>query len=338
MMGTRILAVATHLAEERRTTAETERRIESASPGVRIPGGLIERLTGVREVREADAETMCSDLAVRAVRALEERRPGSLATADLLIFASAGQDLIEPATSHIVAAKLGFTGPVFDVKNACNSVLEAMNVARALIAAGQAEHILICSGERPTTAARWALEQESDFFRAFAGYTMGDAGAALLLGPDDGGEPGPVIVGYRTLSRSRHWDVGTLASGGTIDPDATHGRYFTMDGARLFEAFQAITPDKWAELEAGSGSNIDRCRYVLIYQVAIAHLDAVRHTLGATAEQLVVLLPEQGNIASCTILRQLEVAMSRGELQSGDEVMLVGLAGGISVAMMGLRW
>ena len=40
---------------------------------------------------------------------------------DLLIFASASQDLIEPATSHIVASLLGANGvPVMDVVHNSN--------------------------------------------------------------------------------------------------------------------------------------------------------------------------------------------------------------------------
>jgi 3-oxoacyl-[acyl-carrier-protein] synthase III len=50
-----------------------------------------------------------SDLAVAAARKLIDEQPGDI---DLLMIASASQDLIEPATSHIVSAKLGLSAPV----------------------------------------------------------------------------------------------------------------------------------------------------------------------------------------------------------------------------------
>ena len=74
-----------------------------------------------------------------------DEQPGDI---DLLMFASASQDLIEPATSHIVSAKLGLSAPVFDVKNACNSVINALQVADALIRAGSHRRILVVSGAR----------------------------------------------------------------------------------------------------------------------------------------------------------------------------------------------
>ena len=55
---------------------------------------------------------------------------------DVLIFASAGQDLIEPATANIVQEKLGTACQAFDVKNACNSFLNGLQLAESLILSG----------------------------------------------------------------------------------------------------------------------------------------------------------------------------------------------------------
>jgi len=98
-----------------------------------------------------------SDLAVAASRIALEESPGPI---DLMIFASASQDLIEPATSHIVAAKLGLTAPAMDIKNACNSVINAMQVAEALIASGQYRRVLIAIEEQPSHAVHWQVRDQ----------------------------------------------------------------------------------------------------------------------------------------------------------------------------------
>ena len=93
---------------------------------------------------------------------------------DLLIFASASPDLIEPATSRIVASKLSLDCTVMDIKNACNSVLNAMQVADDFVVSGQYQRVLVTSGEQPSHVVRWLLASTELFLRSFLGYIMRD--------------------------------------------------------------------------------------------------------------------------------------------------------------------
>ena len=105
-VSTRIAGLGVYLPETVRRTADTERRLRARNPHVRLATGLISRMTGVRTVHERPAGWQASDLAVAASRQALDQAPGPI---DLVIFASASQDLVEPATSHIVAAKLAST-------------------------------------------------------------------------------------------------------------------------------------------------------------------------------------------------------------------------------------
>ena len=102
----RIAGLGVYLPDARRSTAETEARLAAENPGLRLPSGIIERLTGVQGVHVRPDGWQTSDLAVAAARHALEQSPGPV---DLLVFASASQDLIEPATAHIVAAKYDIT-------------------------------------------------------------------------------------------------------------------------------------------------------------------------------------------------------------------------------------
>ena len=68
---------------------------------------MIERLTGVRYRHVAPPGENASDLAAAAAGKLLAGTGTAVADIDLLIFASASQDMMEPATSHIVGARLG---------------------------------------------------------------------------------------------------------------------------------------------------------------------------------------------------------------------------------------
>src|SRR5437016_239599 len=115
-----IVGSAYYLPDRRRSSSEAEALIRNSSHGFTPPNDVLEHITGVRCRRVAAEGDQTSDLAARAANRVFEQTnidPGEI---DLLIFASAGQDLAEPATANIVQEKIGTACPAFDVKNACN--------------------------------------------------------------------------------------------------------------------------------------------------------------------------------------------------------------------------
>ncbi|WP_347756416.1 3-oxoacyl-[acyl-carrier-protein] synthase III C-terminal domain-containing protein [Agrococcus sp. ProA11] len=339
-----IVAVGTHLPARIRTTEQTERRLRDENPGVLLPVGLIRRMTGVDRVHEREEGQQASDLAVLAARTAIEASP---APVDLLIFASASQDLIEPATSHIVSEKLGLGVPVFDVKNACNSVLNAVQVAHAMIVSGQARRVLIASGETPTSAVRWKVADRHQFVRSFPGYTMSDAGAALILEANEAmgssGAQGSSAAGARGIidlafsAASHHWTIGTLPMGGSMRPRDLDATYFDIDGRALQRAFMALGPDLVTGLLARNGATMTDLDLVLMHQVAEPHLGPIADRLGVDVEKILPTVAQHGNLASATLPIQLRQALDRRLVGDGSLALLVGLAGGISLGVALVR-
>ncbi|GAA2045454.1 ketoacyl-ACP synthase III [Agromyces tropicus] len=329
----RIAAIGVHLPDTWRSTAETEARLAAENPGLRIPSGLIARLTGVRGVHVRPDGWQTSDLAVAAARRALAASPGPV---DLLVFASASQDLIEPATAHIVAAKLGVSAPVMDVKNACNSLLQGMQVAEALIATGQARRALVVSGEQPSHAVRWRLDSDAQFLRSFPGYTMSDGGAAVLLEASDGSGAG--LIGSRFAAHSEYWDVGTLPTGGSLNPHAIGGSYFDMDGRALEGAFRRVGLGIFHDTLASLGVRADELDAVAVHQVALPMHRRIVELLGVDPAVTEETISAHGNLASVSLPVQLDRAVRRGRVGPGSLVALVGLAGGISLGVTVLRW
>lgn len=326
----RISSVDVHLPSTTRTTRETEMLLRASNPGMQLPLGLIDRITGVQRVHVRDHEQDASDLAVLAARKALARIDGA---PDLLIFASASQDMIEPATSHIVAEKLGLTVPVFDVKNACNSVMNAVQVATGLIAVGQASRVLIASGETPTTAARWELAGKQQFLRSFPGYTMSDGGAAVVVEASD-------TAGIESMyfaAESKHWRIGTLPTGGSHRPRDMDATYFDMDGAKLAEAFLQLGPGPVFELLDRLDATLDDFDLIAMHQVAAPHLPRIAERIGVEPGRIIETVSDHGNLASVTLPLQLKLARERGIVGSGSRALLIGLAGGISIGVMAVQ-
>ncbi|MBN9606300.1 MAG: hypothetical protein J0G30_06790 [Actinomycetales bacterium] len=337
LAAARIAGIGIHLPETVRSTAETEQRLRSENRGLRLPTGLIRRMTGVESVHVKAAGEQASDLAAAAARRALAESPGAV---DLVLFASASQDLVEPATSHIVAAKLGpellgVGTPVMDVKNACNSVVNAVQVGEALIRSGQYRRVLVASGETPSVAVRWRVRDAAQFLRSFPGYTMSDGGAALVLEASDDPSVGIVDLDFHAVSR--HWAIGTLPGGGSLRPRDEEATYFDMDGAALQAAFLELGPEPVLRFLARNGLDWGDVDLVAIHQVAAPFLPPVFERLGVPADRSVVTVTEHGNLASATLLLQLARARERGMIGPGSTALLIGLAGGISLGLVLVR-
>jgi len=332
MIKTKITSVATVLGPIETKMSDVLAQVAEASLPAKMPVGYVPRLTGVETVYRRTEDQNTSDFAAMAGRKALQKANLEIGDIDLLIFASASQDLIEPATSHIVSALLGANGvPVMDVKNACNSFLNAMQVANALIKIGQYKTVLIVSGEVPSMAIRWSCKDKDQFLRSFAGFTMSDTGAAAVLTASEDDTDGIIAIEFR--SDSNRWDVGTLGMGGSRSPRDIETTYFDMDGRKLADAFMSLGPGILTETLEANGYSWNDFKAIGMHQVAAPYIDDICRVLTVPSEKVIKTIADYGNLTSATMAMQIELGMEKGLLSKGDLFAYIGLAGGISTGL-----
>src|SRR5687768_3117959 len=96
-----ITAAAGCLPEQALTTADLQQQVATAS-GLPLPAGMFAQATGITQRRVAAAGQYASDLATGAARQVLADRDLDPLDVDLLLFASATRDMVEPATAHVV--------------------------------------------------------------------------------------------------------------------------------------------------------------------------------------------------------------------------------------------
>ncbi|HET9382146.1 MAG TPA: ketoacyl-ACP synthase III [Streptomyces sp.] len=322
-----ITAVASCLPEREVTSRQLQERIAAAS-GLPLPARMLERATGIASRRAAAEDEYASTLAARAARTALERAGLAPYDVDLLLFASATRDVVEPATAHIVQAELGSRAHALDVTNACNSFVNGIDTARSMILAGRARRALVVTGETPSRAVRYAPSGPRQLRDGFAGYTFGDAGAAVVLEAVERGG----ILDVDTETHSRHWPVGGIFGGGSRHPRGDEHTYFHGDGGELRAVFEKVGTSVLDRMRQRTGLTWDDFRHVLVHQVTVPYLDRFVELTGVPRDRLVVTVPELGNMASATLGVQLDRVHER--LRPGDRVLFVGLGGGVSIMTM----
>jgi 3-oxoacyl-[acyl-carrier-protein] synthase III len=86
-----------------------------------------------------------------------------------------------------------------------------------------------------------------------------------------------------------------------------------------------------------TGHTMDDFDLVAIHQVALPYLAPVFERLGVRDDRTIITVAEHGNIASATLPLQLRLARERGMVGPGSLVLMIGLAGGISLGLMAVR-
>lgn len=298
-----------------------------------VPVGSVERMFGVKERRFADAEMQVSDLAANAARKIVDKYGKD--SIDCLVFASACSDLIEPATANIVQDKLGLNCPAFDVKNACNSFVTALQIAQALIVSGTYKRILIATGEKLSNSIRLEINCDEDLKNRLAALSFGDAGSAVLV---EAGMNGRGFVFQRFKTSGKHWPLCTIQGGGSMFPFDMNKNYFIGKTSELSEVMFEEGAEFVATCFKDAEWKMQDVDHIFTHQVSERTFEQVANFFHIPLEKFHNIVGEFGNTASASIPLALHRAYADGKLKKGDKLAIIGLAAGISISVQLLIW
>jgi 3-oxoacyl-[acyl-carrier-protein] synthase-3 len=329
----RIIGIGHWLPDDVVTSESLEREL-GLTDRLGLPPGFIERTTGVRERRRAPPGMNNSEIAALASIAAIRRAGIAPEDIDCLIFAACGQDLAEPATANMVQDRVGALGAhAFDVKNACNAWMNALDIADAFIAMGKARYVLIAAGEFASFNVDRDIKTVDELTRKLAGLTLGDAGAAAVVAPSNG-RSGIVHSVFRT--DGQHWPIATVKGGGTRF--GWGNQLFESSSAELLALAEAkLPPVIWQACRA-TGWTPQDFDVIVPHQVSKGFTRKMCQMMNVPFERCLISLDRCGNCGAASVPLALSLGSEGGRLQQGDRVVLVAAAAGFSVGITCMVW
>lgn len=308
--------------------------IKPWSNGYRNVGEVIGALTGIKSRRFAGSDTYPSDLA--SLAAQEALKASGLDPKDLdvIIFCGIARDFDEPATANVVQEKIGAKNAyVYDVVNACNGFVTAIDALDAMISGGRCETGIVVTGEKVSIAIDWEPKTKRDFKLSMFSYTVGDAGGAAVLSRKKPGESQGIRARWFS-SEGSHW---RLAIAGDLEGANAHDKFFRSEGIELEKVATEFLPNGFENIMRKLNWSMDDIGMVIPHQIPITLTENLFHkALGIPNNKLMWTFPKFGNVATASIPVAMCEALNTGKVKQGDQVLLAGVAAGFTVGLLGV--
>jgi len=332
----RVVSTGIYLPEERVTSKHLLETIDSKNR-FDIPSDWLDRMMGISERRVAASDESPSDMAAKAAHEALEIAGLQPRDIDAIIYAGVVRDyLLEPATAHVVQDKIkAYNAVAFDVTNACHGFMNGIHLMDALIATGQARRGLIVTGEqgtRYTFKAIDALRNTTDrntFIKLAGGLTLGDAGAAMIMGPKL--EPETGFMGFMLQSQGQYSRLCTCGKEGQaslLETDMAsiieHGIAMLGDMYDVFMGKLGWKPEdiaKFVHHQVGQKVFKQHAKYAKI------SMDIMPNTVTAL-----------GNLVTANIPLNLHILYKNQQVKNGQKVFISGAGSGLAISQAGLIW
>jgi 3-oxoacyl-[acyl-carrier-protein] synthase-3 len=323
-----ILGLGAYVPERVLTNDDWARLIDTTDEWIR------ER-TGIERRRVAAPDQSTVDLALPAARlALEDAGLGPL-DVDEIIVATDTREVLIPDTAAFVQHRLGAREvPAYDLAGSgCAGFLQALDVARARVFAGAANHVLVLGVELLTRLMDWSDRNTCVLF--------GDAAGAAVVGRSP--RAAEIVAAVAGTDGGASSILGVVAGGTRLpfsEDVARRGLHQKIDfnGREVFRHAVRRMAQAGRDVLAKAGRTLDEVALLVPHQANLRILEAVRRELELPPERVYVNVQEYGNTGSASVPLALWEACRAGRVASGDLVLLVSFGAGFHWASVLLRY
>lgn len=321
-----IAGLGFYVPEQTVTNLELEKRLDTTDEWIRTR-------TGIRERRIAAADQAASDLGLIAARRALEDAGVPAETLDVVIVATASPDMVFPATACLIQNKIGATrAGAFDLTAVCSGFQYALTVGTQMIAAGEAERVLVVATEKFSSLLDWQDRATC--------VLMGDgAGAVVLTSDASGGEILASILG----ADSSGIELLQIPAGGSALP-TSHAtvdqrlHYMKMNGPEIYKFGSRIIGEAVTQALSKAGLKESDLDLLIPHQANIRIIQSAAKRFNLPLNKIVMNIERYSNTSAASVPIALVEAKQSGRLKPGMIVGLVAFGAGLTWGASIIRW
>ena len=307
--GSRILAFGGYQPANVLTNEELAVTVDTSDEWIRSRVGIASR-------RLAGPDETVVDMAVAAGGKALAASGLPAADIDLVIVATCTPEVMIPNAAASVATRLEILAPgAYDLNAACAGFCYALGTASDAVRAGSARNVLVIGAEKLSQWVDWTDRSTCIIFADGAGAAV----VGPVTEPDAAPGIGPVVWG---------------SDGGLADKICIANRrsFIHQEGQAVFRwATTALHPVALAACERAGVDPASLAAFVP-HQANLRIIEAIARKLRAPQALVADDIVHAGNTSSASIPLALSSMIERGDISSGDAVLLLGFGAGISYA------
>lgn len=295
----------------------------------------IRERTGVVRRHIIDGDTTVSMACEAGRRALADAGI-SEEEVDLILVSTISSNVILPGTACEVQKELGAVhATCFDIGGAaCSGFVLAYNTAVAYMASGVYQTVMIIGSESLSNLTNWSDRSTCILFGDGAGAAVLKRSEAKLYLPatHSAGAKGEALT-----CSSRH-DVNGRTE--QVQPKSMMDKkyFMQMDGQAVFKFAVKQVPQVIREVLALNQLKQEEVDWFIMHQANRRIVEAVAKRLGEPIGKFPMNLQEYGNTSSASIPILLDEMNRRGELKSGQKLVLAGFGAGLTWGASIVEW
>jgi 3-oxoacyl-[acyl-carrier-protein] synthase-3 len=272
----------------------------------------IVRRVGIKTRHIAAADETVADMAAQAGAKALAAASLDPAEVDLVVLATTTAKERSPSNAARVSAQLGIPTPAaIDVNTFCSGFTHALALADHAIAAGSASRALVIGADKFSDFTDWTDRSTC--------VLLGDgAGAAVVVASERSGIS-PVVWGSEPA----------MGRAVRLEPPSNT---FAQDGKTVYRWATTTLPRIAREVCDRAGIAPEALRGVVLHQANLRIIDPIVESIGAVNAVIARDVVDSGNTSAASIPLAFSKLVERGEIDSGEPVLLLGFGGGLSWA------
>ena len=341
-----ITGTGMHVPPKIVTNNDLSRIMDTTDEWIQVRTGIIER-------RFAARDQATSDIALPAARQAIDSAGCTLGDIDYLILATMTPDCYFPGSAPFLQRKLGLgTIPCLDIRQQCAGFLYALQLADALIRAGQQQRVLVVGAEvhsclQPWDHHSWDVAmgdaegpvsaeqfQRNTLFRDRT-VLFGDGAGAVVVEGSESTDRGVIdcVIHCDGNEAERLW---TKAAGSAfrpyISPEMIASGDITpiVEGRKVYALAVTAMPEVTLEILRRNGLNLENLDLLIMHQANLRINEGVQKRLGLPDNKVFNNIQRYGNTTAGTIPIAYHEALQQRRAKAGDLVCFVGLGSGLN--------